>query len=163
MTANNTKLKKDIHTYSHTFHLSLNSFHYMDNLPDGINTYIKVDTNMFQKKNLRKKTEESILGLFKKIIKRSGIFYSDQNIDRITISHFWKSSINRALKEDVKSICEELSLEIPSFYYTNLFKLFRHNNFNKNSLNASSFNCPSLGYNLEAFLCLTNNIKRVIK
>lgn len=146
---------KNIHTYSHTFHIALNSLEDMDNLPDGIKVHIKVDTGMHRNGILPKEVKEAILGLSKRNIEISGIFTHHRNADKLSTDFFWQTSIFRDLKEDVKSICEELSLEIPSFHSCNSSALFRHNNFDEDFArvgiatygyieNDSTFNLPNL-------------------
>ncbi|MGB1227407.1 MAG: alanine racemase [Poseidonibacter sp.] len=146
---------KNIHTYSHTFHIALNSLEDMDNLPDGIKVHIKVDTGMHRNGILPKEVKEAILGLSKRNIEISGIFTHHRNADKLSTDFFWQTSIFRDLKENVKSICEELSLEIPSFHSCNSSALFRHNNFDEDFArvgiatygyieNDSTFNLPNL-------------------
>ena len=146
---------KNIHTYSHTFHIALNSLEDMDNLPDGIKVHIKVDTGMHRNGILPNELKEAILGLSKRNIEISGIFTHHRNADKLSTDFFWQTSIFRDLKEDVKSICEELSLEIPSFHSCNSSALFRHNNFDEDFArvgiatygyieNDSTFNLPNL-------------------
>lgn len=146
---------KNIHTYSHTFHIALNSLEDMDNLPDGIKVHIKVDTGMHRNGISPKEVKECILGLSKRNIEISGIFTHHRNADKLSTDFFWQTSIFRDLKENVKSICEELSLEIPSFHSCNSSALFRHNNFDEDFArvgiatygyieNDSTFNLPNL-------------------
>ena len=75
--------------------------------------------------------EEAILGLKERNIIISGIFTHHRNADSLSTDFYWQSSIFRAVKEDVKNICEELSLAIPCFHSCNSSALFRDNNFNE--------------------------------
>lgn len=147
--------QRNIHTYSHTFHIALNSLDDMDNLPHGSKVHIKVDTGMHRNGILPKELQEAILGLKKRNITISGIFTHHRSADNLSTDFFWQSSIFRDIKENVKNLCEELSLAIPSFHSCNSSALFRHNNFNEDFArvgiaaygyieNDSTFNLPNL-------------------
>jgi alanine racemase len=127
----------------------------MDNLPHGCKVHIKVDTGMHRNGILPKELKEAIIGLKERNIIISGLFTHHRSADNLSTDFFWQSSIFRDIKEDVKSICEELSLDIPSFHSCNSSALFRHNNFNESFArvgiaaygyieNDSTFNLPNL-------------------
>ena len=120
------KEKKSIRTYSHAFHIALNTLEDMDNLPHAFKVYINVDTRIHRNRILTKGLKETILRLYKKKTTISSIFTDYKNTNNLSTNFFWKSSIFRAIKEDVKNICEELSLAIHSFYLCNSTILFRH-------------------------------------
>lgn len=147
--------QRTFNTYSHTFHITLNSLEDINNLPMGCKVHIKVDTGMHRNGILPKELKEAILGLLKRNIIISGIFTHHRNADCLATDFFWQSSVFRQVKEDVKSICEELSLAIPSFHSCNSSALFRHNSFNEDFArvgiatygyieNDSTFNLPNL-------------------
>ena len=66
--------QKDIHTYSHTFHIALNSLDAIKNLPENINVHIKVDTGMHRNGVMPEEIETAILGLRERNIKITGVF-----------------------------------------------------------------------------------------
>lgn len=147
--------QRNIHTYSHTFHIALNSLEDINNLPDYCKVHIKVDTGMHRNGISPKELKEAILGLYKRNIKISGIFTHHRSADDLSTDFFWQSSIFRDVKANVKNLCEELSLDIPSFHSSNSSALFRHNNFNEDFArvgiaaygyieNDSTFNLPDL-------------------
>ncbi len=147
--------QKKFHTYSHAFHIALNSLEDINNLPDYCKVHIKVDTGMHRNGILPKELRSAILGLLKKNIKISGIFTHHRNADCLSTDFFWQSSIFRDVKANVKNICEELSLDIPCFHSCNSSALFRHNNFSEDFArvgialygyieNDSTFNLPDL-------------------
>ena len=146
---------KNIHTYSHTFHIALNALEDINNLPNYCKVHIKIDTGMHRNGISPKELKEAILGLTKKSITISGIFTHHRNADKLSTDFFWQSSIFRDVKENVKNICEELSLALPIFHSSNSSALFRHNNFNEDFArvgiaiygyieNDSTFNLPNL-------------------
>jgi alanine racemase len=147
--------QRNFHTYSHTFHIALNSLEDIDNLPHGSKVHIKVDTGMHRNGISPKELKEAIKGLSKRKIIISGIFTHHRNADNLSTDFFWQSSVFRDIKEDVKNICEELSLDIPCFHSCNSAALFRHNNFSEHFArvgialygyieNDSTFNLPDL-------------------
>jgi alanine racemase len=146
---------RNIHTYSHTFHITLNSLEDINNIPNYCKVHIKVDTGMHRNGILPKELEKAILGLKKRNIIISGIFTHHRSADNLSTDFFWQSSIFRDVKEDVKKLCEKLSLDIPCFHSCNSSALFRHNNFTEDFArvgiaaygyieNNSTFNLPKL-------------------
>ena len=151
----------------------MNSLEDIDNLPHGSKVHIKVDTGMHRNGILPEDLKEAILGLSKRKIIISGIFTHHRNADNLSTDYFWQSSIFRDVKENVKNICEELSLDIPSFHSCNSAALFRDNNFSEYFArvgiatygyieNDSTFNLPDLKpvLSLWADKISTRNIKK---
>ena len=68
--------QKDIHTYSHTFHIAVNSLDAIKNLPENIKVHIKVDTGMHRNGVMPSELEEAFLGLSKKNIRITGGFHT---------------------------------------------------------------------------------------
>ena len=147
--------EKEIPTYSHAFHIALNSLEDIDNLPLYSKVHIKVDTGMHRNGIHPNELKEAIIGLLKKKITISGLFTHHKSADNLSTHFYWQSSIFRALKEEVKNICEELSIEVPIFHSCNSSALFRHENFEEAFArvgiatygyieNDSTFNLPKL-------------------
>lgn len=147
--------EKNFDTYSHAFHIALNSLEDINNIPNYYKVHIKVDTGMHRNGILPKELRKAIIGLSRRNIIISGIFTHHRNADSLSTDFFWQDSIFRDIKEDVKSICEELSLGIPCFHSCNSSALFRHNNFSEDFArvgiatygyieNDSTFNLPNL-------------------
>ncbi|PZP11882.1 MAG: alanine racemase, partial [Aliarcobacter butzleri] len=65
--------EKSFHTYSHTFHIALNSLEDIDKLPDNSNVHIKVDTGMHRNGIYPEDLEKAFLGLSKRNIKVTGV------------------------------------------------------------------------------------------
>ncbi|MFA6740883.1 MAG: alanine racemase [Arcobacteraceae bacterium] len=147
--------QKDIHTYSHTFHIALNSLDAIKNLPENINVHIKVDTGMHRNGVMPEEIETAILGLRERNIKITGVFTHHKNSDELTTDFYWQKSVFKGVKENVKAICEKLSLPIPAFHSCNSAALFRTTDFDEDFArvgiatygyldNAGVFNFPVL-------------------
>lgn len=146
---------KDFHTYSHTFHIALNTLDDIDYLPHGCNVHIKVDTGMHRNGISPDELEVAFLGLLKKNIKVTGIFTHYRSADEFSTEFFWQKSVFSRVKLIVSEICEQLKLDIPSFHSCNSAGLFRHTNFDEDFArvgiatygyldNANIFKFPSL-------------------
>jgi alanine racemase len=123
--------EKTFHTYSHTFHIALNSLKQIDNLPKNCNVHIKVDTGMHRNGISPQELEEAILGLYKKDIHITGVFTHHKSADELSTDFFWQNTVFSRVKEDVKRICEKLLLPLPAFHSCNSAALFRHTNFDE--------------------------------
>ena len=123
--------EKTFHTYSHTFHIALNSLKQIDNLPKNCNVHIKVDTGMHRNGISPQELEEAILGLYKKDIHITGVFTHHKSADELSTDFFWQNTVFSRVKEDVKRICEQLLLPLPAFHSCNSAALFRHKNFDE--------------------------------
>lgn len=147
--------QKDIHTYSHTFHIALNSLDAIKNLPENINVHIKVDTGMHRNGVMPEEVETAILGLKERNIKITGVFTHHKNSDELSTDFYWQKAVFTSVKENVKAICEKLSLPIPAFHSCNSAALFRTSDFDEDFArvgiatygyldNAGIFNFPIL-------------------
>ena len=123
--------QKDIHTYSHTFHIAVNSLEAIKNLPENIKVHIKVDTGMHRNGVMPDEMEEAFLGLSKKNIQVTGVFTHHKASDELSTDFYWQKSVFTRVKEDVKKICEKLLLPIPAFHSCNSAALFRTSNFDE--------------------------------
>ena len=122
---------KDIHTYSHTFHIVINSCDEIYKLPKNTNVHLKVDTGMHRNGIPKNKLKECILGLCKQNLNLTGIMTHHRSADKLSCEYFWQSREFRALKKEVKKLCEELSLPLPKFHSSNSSALFRNSNFDE--------------------------------
>ncbi len=123
--------QKDIHTYSHTFHIAVNSLDAIKNLPENIKVHIKVDTGMHRNGVMPDELEEAFLGLSKKNIQITGVFTHHKAADELSTDFYWQKSVFTRVKEDVKRICEKLLLPLPAFHSCNSAALFRTSNFDE--------------------------------
>ena len=80
--------EKSFHTYSHTFHIALNSLDEIENIPENANVHIKVDTGMHRNGILPNQLEEAILGLSKRKIIISGVFTHHRGADELSTDFF---------------------------------------------------------------------------
>jgi alanine racemase len=116
-----------ITSYSDSFHVALNSFESIDRLPDNINAQIKVDTGMHRNGILPSELEKTVLKLLEKKINITGVFTHHKSADDILSNDFDKqNTIFAQVKEEVKQICEKLSITLPAFHSSNSSALFRH-------------------------------------
>ena len=147
--------QKDVHTYSHTFHIALNSLENIKNLPENIKVHIKVDTGMHRNGIMPQQLEEAILGLKERNIQVTGVFTHHKASDELSTDFFCQKAVFSRVKEDVKKICEKLLLPLPAFHSCNSAALFRTSNFNEDFArvgiatygyldNAGIFNFPKL-------------------
>ena len=123
--------QKDVHTYSHTFHIALNSLEAIKNLPENINVHIKVDTGMHRNGIMPQQLEEAFLGLSKKNIQVTGVFTHHKASDELSTDFYWQRAVFTREKKDVKKICEKLFLPLPAFHSCNSAGLFRTSNFDE--------------------------------
>lgn len=147
--------QKDVHTYSHTFHIALNSLDNIKNLPENIKVHIKVDTGMHRNGIMPEELEEAILGLKERNIQVTGVFTHHKASDELSTDFFWQKAVFSRVKKDVKKICEKLLLPLPAFHSCNSAALFRTSNFDEDFArvgiatygyldNAGVFNFPTL-------------------
>lgn len=122
---------RDFYTYSHTFHIALNTIEELDFLPLGSNVHIKVDTGMHRNGISPQQLEEAIHGLCEKKCKITGVFTHHRSADCLSTDFYWQNDQFKAIKNKVVNICEKLSLDIPSFHSCNSSALFRHKNFDE--------------------------------
>lgn len=123
--------ESDFPTYSHTFHIALNSLENISNLPLNSNVHIKVDTGMHRNGIALEQLEEAFLGLIAKNIKITGIFTHHRSADCLSTDFYWQNNNFLAVKEETKRVCEKLSLDIPSFHSSSSSAFFRHKNFDE--------------------------------
>ncbi|WP_418185937.1 alanine racemase [Aliarcobacter vitoriensis] len=123
--------EKSFHTYSHNFHIALNSLEDIDKLPQNSNIHIKVDTGMHRNGISIDELEKAFLGLSKKNINITGVFTHHKAADELTTDFFWQKENFSLVKNSVKNICEKLLLPIPAFHSCNSAALFRTENFDE--------------------------------
>ena len=147
--------EKSFHTYSHTFHIALNSLEDIKNIPENANVHIKVDTGMHRNGILPNQLEEAFLGLSERKITITGVFTHHKGADELSTNFFWQKAVFSRVKEDVKRICEKLLLPLPALHSCNSAALFRTSQFDEDFArvgiatygyldNAGVFNFPKL-------------------
>ncbi|WP_320033420.1 alanine racemase [Halarcobacter sp.] len=118
-----------IHTYSHTFHIAVNSLEDIERLPKNTNVHIKVDTGMHRNGISLENLEEAIHGILRKKLNLTGVFTHFRSADELSCEFFWQRSVFIQAKKLVKSLCEKLFLTIPKFHCANSSALFRFKNY----------------------------------
>lgn len=140
----------DIHTYSHTFHITINRVEDIYKLPKNTKVHLKIDTGMHRNGIHKDELKEAILGLCRQNLILTGIMTHHRSADKLSTEFYWQAREFRLLKEEVEKICEQLFLPLPSFHSCNSSALFRTNNF---SDDFARIGIASYGYieNEEAF------------
>ena len=118
-------------TYSHCFHIVINSFEDIERLPENTNVQLKIDTGMHRNGITIKSLEKAILGISKKNLNLTGIMTHYRSADELSCDFYWQRSVFRQVKKQVIEICEKLCLSIPKFHSANSSALFRFKNFDE--------------------------------
>jgi len=118
-------------SYSHTFHIGVNSLKALSVIPQNTKIHLKVDTGMHRNGLSMDELEVAILGACERKLPITGVFTHYANADELGSSYFWQKQNFNTVKEQVKTICEKLFLPIPSFHSANSAAVFRNNNFNE--------------------------------
>ncbi|AXH09284.1 alanine racemase [Malaciobacter halophilus] len=121
----------NLSTYSHTFHIAVNSLEQIKQLPKNTQVHLKVDSGMHRNGINKDKLKEAIHGLYKQNLKFTGLFTHYRCADELATDFYWQRSNFRQIKEEVKNICEQLSIPLPKFHSANSSALFRINNFDE--------------------------------
>ncbi len=96
------------HTYSHTFHIAINSLEALKDMPENTKIQLKVDTGMHRNGLLPNELKEAYLRALEQKITITGIFTHYRSADELGSSYFWQKQNFKAIKKQVKTICEEL-------------------------------------------------------
>ncbi|PLY08462.1 MAG: alanine racemase [Arcobacter sp.] len=121
----------NISTYSHTFHIVINSLDEIQRLPENTNVHLKVDSGMHRNGITINSLEEAIYGIYKKKLNLTGILTHYRSSDELSCEFFWQRSVFRQIKYETKMICEKLFLPIPKFHSANSSALFKFKNFDE--------------------------------
>ncbi len=119
------------HTYSHTFHITINKLEDIYRLPENTNVHIKVDTGMHRNGIHKNELKEAIHGICKQNLKFTGCFTHHRSADELSTDFYWQSHEFAIVKKEVKKLCEQLSLPLPAFHSCNSSALFRTKNFDE--------------------------------
>lgn len=118
-------------TYSHTFHIVVNTIEEIERLPENTNVHLKIDTGMHRNGITTKTLEEAILGLLAKKLNLTGVMTHYRSADELSCDFFFQRSVFNQVKKQVCEICEQLFLPIPKFHSANSSALFRFKNFDE--------------------------------
>ena len=122
---------KDIHTYSHTFHITINELNDIFTLPKETNVHLKVDTGMHRNGISKHELKAAIDGICKQGLNLTGVFTHHRSADELSCEYFSQKDDFKHIKAEVKKTCEELLLPIPNFHSANSSGLFRDFNFDE--------------------------------
>ncbi len=149
----------NLKTYSHSFHIVINSLEDIQRLPENTNVHLKVDTGMHRNGISVERLEEAIHGIYNKKLNLTGILTHYRSADELSCEFFWQRSVFKQVKSDTKIICEKLLLPIPKFHSANSSALFRFNNYDEDIVRVG---IAQYGY-LETNIIFSNpNLKPVM-
>lgn len=115
-------------SYSHSFHIVINTLDDIERLPQNTNVHIKVDTGMHRNGITTETLEEAILGISKNKLNLTGVMTHYRSADELSCDFFWQRSVFKEVKKEVIRICEKLFLPIPKLHSANSSALFRIKN-----------------------------------
>lgn len=120
-----------IDTFSHTFHVAVNTLNDLETLCENTNIHIKIDTGMHRNGIAPEQLEVAILRASELKLNVCGIFTHHKSADEFTSDFFYQNTIFKGLKEEMKNICEKLNLPKILVHSCNSAALFRHKNFDE--------------------------------
>ena len=123
--------KVDLTTYSHHFHITINTLDDIHKISQNKNVHIKLDTGMHRNGIMPNQLQEAIYGLFKKNITIKGVFTHHRSADKLSGEYYWQNQNFKLIKRDTKTICEQLKIPIPQFHSMNSAALFRCEKFDE--------------------------------
>ncbi|MDY0327982.1 MAG: alanine racemase [Arcobacteraceae bacterium] len=110
---------------SHTFHIAINSLQDINNICKNTNVHLKIDTGMHRNGISIEELEEAIYRISKANLNLTGVFTHHRNSDALSSEFFWQQTNFNNIKNEVKNICEKLSLSLPHFHSLNSSGIFR--------------------------------------
>ena len=122
-------------TFSHSFHITINSLQDISKVPENAIVHIKIDTGMHRNGISQDELEACILGLLEKKAQFYGLFTHHRSADELSSEFFWQNDQFMGIKAKTKKICEKLNISLPHFHSCNSAGIFRtntdDNNFNE--------------------------------
>lgn len=122
---------KNIDTYSHKFHITINSKDDIYNVPKNSNIHIKIDTGMHRNGIDMNEIRDTIITALKLKLNITGIYTHHRSADELSSEYFYQKNYFKDTKIYIKKICEELFLSLPEFHSVNSSALFRTKNFDE--------------------------------
>jgi len=117
-----------VHTYSHTFHITINELNDITKLPKNTNVQLKVDTGMHRNGINKNDLKEAICRISKQELNLTGVYTHHRSADELSCEYFCQNLEFKNIKAEVKKTCEELLLPIPNFHSANSSAVFRNKN-----------------------------------
>ncbi|SKB25946.1 alanine racemase [Malaciobacter marinus] len=118
-------------TYSHTFHIAVNSLEQIKKLPINTKVHLKIDSGMHRNGINKNQLKEAIYGICEQNLKFTGLFTHYRCADELSTDFYWQRANFEQIKQEVKNICEKLSIPVPKFHSANSSALFRIKDFNE--------------------------------
>lgn len=117
------------HTYSHSFHIVVNSLEQLEKVPENTNVHLKIDTGMHRNGISIETLEEAIHGTLRKNLNLTGVMTHFRSADILSCEFFWQKENFKRVKNITVNTCEKLFLPIPKFHSANSSALFRFKNY----------------------------------
>ena len=117
-----------IHTYSHTFHITVNNLSDIELLKSGTNIHIKIDTGMHRNGISNNELNSAINRAYERNLNIKGIFTHHKSADVLSSEFFWQNLQFSDIKKEVILLCEKLNLPQIKFHCSNSAALFRFKN-----------------------------------
>lgn len=118
-------------TYSHSFHIIINSLEDIQRLPENTNVQLKVDSGMHRNGINKNDLKVAIHGIYERKLNLTGVLTHYRSADELSCEFFWQRSVFKEIKKEVIEICEKLFLSIPKFHSANSSGLFRFKNYDE--------------------------------
>ena len=141
-----------VHTYSHTFHITINEMNDISKLNQNTNVHLKIDTGMHRNGIKQNELKEAIYRIKQEGLNLKGVYTHYRSADELSCEYFCQKMDFENIKAEVKNICEELLLEIPNFHSANSSATFRDKKINEDMVRVG---IASYGY-IE-----TNNVYQI--
>ncbi len=123
--------KVDFTTYSHPFHITINSLSDVNKILQNSIVHIKVDTGMHRNGIHINELEMAIHGLSRKNISIKGVFTHHRSADKLSGEFYWQNKVFTDVISRTKIICEQLKIPLPMFHSMNSAALFRSEKFDE--------------------------------
>ncbi len=157
----NILILADVHngTYSHTFHIVINDPQDIECLEENTNIHIKIDTGMHRNGISIKELKSTIHKALERNLKISGIFTHHKSADVLSSEFYWQKEQFKLVKNELREICEKLSLSNIKIHSCNSAAFFRTSNPNEDLYRIG---IAVYGYKMDNFLKNNIDLKPVL-
>lgn len=115
-------------SYSHAFHITVNSIEDIDIIAPKSNIHIKIDTGMHRNGISIEQLEEAIHRALEQKLNITGIFTHHKSADILSSEFFWQNALFQEVKSKLIKICEKLNLTNIAIHSCNSSAFFRTSN-----------------------------------
>ncbi|QOG11371.1 alanine racemase [Arcobacter sp. FWKO B] len=116
-------------TYSHTFHITINTIDDIEKICENTNVHLKVDTGMHRNGINQSMLQEAIYRISEQKLNLTGVFTHHRSSDILSSEFYWQRDNFYRVKKEVRYICEKLFPHFnPEFHSLNSSAVFRCEN-----------------------------------